>query len=238
MTTRTYYQILGVSRDATPEEISNARTALAKVYHPDANIQSGIDTTGQMQEILEAYRVLSNPEKRKKYDLELSGGAQRVFKTFSFKEEAINAKNSKEEQSFVTYWNAASSLQEIVRRSNWLLERESRRKSIAIKVLERIGHQEYTGKELKAQLEGLSMQALNYIKILKDAKIPMEYWQPECMNWLLIHWGQNPEIDYHTLLAQYDAEQNQNTSSAQRIKIRSQNRQFHQSLKKLLTYAL
>ena len=63
----------------------------------------------------------------------------------------------------------------------------------------------------------------------------MEYWQPECMNWLLIHWGQNPEIDYHTLLAQYDAEQNQNTSSAQRIKIRSQ---FHQSLKKLLTYAL
>lgn len=237
MITRTYYQILGVSRDATPEEISNARTALAKVYHPDANIQSGIDTTSQMQEILEAYRVLSNPEKRKKYDLELSGGVQRVFKTFSFKEEAHDAQTTKED-SFVNCWNAANNLHEIVKRSNWLLERESRRKSIAIKVLERIGHQEYTGKELKAQLENLALQALKYIKILKEAKIPMEYWQPECMNWLLIHWGQDPALDYHTLIAQYDAEQNQNATSAQRLKLRSQNRQFHQSLKKLLTYAL
>lgn len=237
MITRTYYQILGVSRDATAEEISNARTALAKVYHPDANIQNGIDTTGQMQEILEAYRILSNPEKRKKYDLELSGGVPRVFKTFSFKEETPGMQTAKD-NSFVNYWNAASNLQEIVKRSNWLLERESRRKSIAIKVLERIGRQEYTGKELKAQLESLALQALKYIKILKEAKIPMEYWQPECMNWLLIHWGQDPTLDYHTLIAQYDAEQNQNSTSAQRLKLRSQNRQFHQGLKKLLTYAL
>lgn len=237
MTTRTYYQILGVSRDATPEEISNARTALAKVYHPDANIPNGIDTTSQMQEILEAYRTLSNPEKRKKYDLELSGGVQRVFKTFSFKEETQETPTEKED-SFVNCWNAATNLQEIVKRSDWLLKRESRRKSIAIKVLERIGHEEYTGKELKMQLETLSLQALKYIKVLKDARIPMEYWQPECMNWLLIHWGQNPELDYHTLIAQYDAEQNQNATSAQRLKLRSQNRQFHQSLKKLLSYAL
>ena len=38
MSSRTYYDILGVSRDATLEEITSAKNALAKVYHPDANM--------------------------------------------------------------------------------------------------------------------------------------------------------------------------------------------------------
>ena len=235
MTARTYYQILGVSRDATTEEISNARTALAKVYHPDANVQTGIDTTAHMQEILEAYRVLSNPEKRKNYDRELSGGTNRVFKTFTVGE---NEEDSTACDSFVNYWNAASRLLEIVKRSNWLLKRESRRKSLTIKVLEHIGHREFTGKALKEQLSELALQALKEISILKEAKIPMDYWQTESMNWLLIHWGQNQTTDYHTLIAQYDAEQNQNISAAERLKLRNRNHQFHQQLKKLLTYAL
>ena len=65
MSSRIYYDILGVSRDATLEEITSAKNALAKVYHPDANMHKDIDTTAFMQEILEAYRVLSNPAKRK-----------------------------------------------------------------------------------------------------------------------------------------------------------------------------
>ena len=69
MSSRTYYDILGVSRDATLEEITSAKNALAKVYHPDANMHKDIDTTAFMQEILEAYRVLSNPAKRKAYNL-------------------------------------------------------------------------------------------------------------------------------------------------------------------------
>ena len=68
MSSRTYYDILGVSRDATLEEITSAKNALAKVYHPDANMHKDIDTTAFMQEILEAYRVLSNPAKRKAYN--------------------------------------------------------------------------------------------------------------------------------------------------------------------------
>ena len=68
MSSRTYYNVLGVSREATPEEITNAKNALAKIYHPDANMHNHIDTTKDMQEILEAYRVLSDPEKRKVYD--------------------------------------------------------------------------------------------------------------------------------------------------------------------------
>ena len=73
MKPRTYYDILGVSRDAALEEITAAKNALAKVYHPDANVHKDIDTTAFMQEILEAYRVLSNPEKRKEYNMEIFG---------------------------------------------------------------------------------------------------------------------------------------------------------------------
>lgn len=234
MAIRTYYHVLGVSRDATPEEITNAKTALAKVYHPDANIRNNIDTTQQMQEILEAYRVLSDPGKRKEYDRELSGGTNRVFKTFT-----VGAPDPEEEKdSFVTCWNAANSLIETVNRSAWLLERESRRKSFPLKVLEHIGKYDSSEKKLNAQLEQLSLKSLQYITILKTAGIPMEYWQPETMNWLLIHWGQNQNIDYQTLLAQYDAHINQSPSNTEKKKLRTKNKHFHHDLKKLLAYAL
>ena len=54
MNSRTYYDILGVSREATLQEITSAKNALAKVYHPDANMNQGIDTTACMQENLDA----------------------------------------------------------------------------------------------------------------------------------------------------------------------------------------
>lgn len=236
MAARTYYQILGVSRDATLEEISNARTALAKVYHPDANIQNGVDTTVRMQEILEAYRVLSNPETRKEYDLELGGGVHRVFKTFSFKEE-IKAQHAEQEEAVVNCWNAACRLQEIIWQSSRILTRQSRKKTFFTRLRERLGQEEYIEEESREELEDLALQALEQVDILQNAEIPMDYWQPECMNWILIHWGQNPKVDYRTLVAQYDAEQNQNTTAAERLKSHTKNRQFQQSLNKLLTYA-
>ena len=54
MAKKNYYKILGVSRTASPEEISAAKNRLAKKYHPDANMKDGIDTTKKMQRILEA----------------------------------------------------------------------------------------------------------------------------------------------------------------------------------------
>ena len=54
MAKKNYYKILGVSRTASPEEISAAKNRLAKKYHPDANMKNGIDTTRKMQQILEA----------------------------------------------------------------------------------------------------------------------------------------------------------------------------------------
>ena len=122
MKSHTYYDVLGVSRDATLEEITTAKNALAKVYHPDANVHRDIDTTEQMQNILEAYRVLSNPEKRKAYNREMFGETERVFRTFT-----VGPENSEEEEtaSFVTYWNTANRLNEVIGRSVRLLPGQS-----------------------------------------------------------------------------------------------------------------
>lgn len=235
MSVRTYYHILGVSRDATLDEITAAKNALAKVYHPDANMCSGVDTTARMQEILEAYRTLSNPQKRKEYDLELGGGKKRVFRTYKMGEEASN---SNESDSFVACWNAAHKLNEAVNTSTWLLHRESKRKSLSVKILEKLKLRNSEEKELQSRLGTLSLQALQYITILKTAGIPMDYWNPEAMNWLLIQWGQNQAKNYQTLLAQYDVYINQNKTNTERMKLHTQNKQFHTRLKKLLTYAL
>jgi DnaJ-class molecular chaperone len=64
MDNRNFYEILGVSEKATSDEITAAKTKLVKKYHPDVNMRKGIDTTAQMQEILEAYSTLIDPDKR------------------------------------------------------------------------------------------------------------------------------------------------------------------------------
>lgn len=237
MAIRTYYHILGVSRDASSEEITAAKNALAKIYHPDANMNNGVDTTKYMQEILEAYRILSDPEKRAEYDKKLGGGTNRVFRTFTMSDPE-DTENEENETSFVTYWATAGKLNEIVSNSVEILEEESKKISLTQKILNKLGKQSKSEKELDTSLKTLSMQALSHITILKNAEIPMDYWQPEAMNWILIHWSQNQTHDYRTLFAQYDAFVNQNKSNAERLKLRAQNKQFHHQLKRLLTYAL
>ena len=68
-----YYSILGVSREASPEEIKKAFRKLARLYHPDmAQEKTGAEE--KFKEINEAHEVLSDPGKRKKYD-QLGGQA-------------------------------------------------------------------------------------------------------------------------------------------------------------------
>lgn len=65
---RDYYEILGVSKDASREDIKRAFKKLARANHPDvAKDQAGAEE--RFKEINEAYEVLGDPEKRKKYDL-------------------------------------------------------------------------------------------------------------------------------------------------------------------------
>ena len=64
---RDFYSILGVSRSADSKEIKSAYRKLAKKYHPDAN--PGKDTTNEFQEVNRAYEVLSDDDKRKRYDM-------------------------------------------------------------------------------------------------------------------------------------------------------------------------
>jgi molecular chaperone DnaJ len=61
-----YYQILGISRDASKEEIKRAYRRLARKYHPDVNKEPGAEE--RFKEINRAYEVLSEPETRSRYD--------------------------------------------------------------------------------------------------------------------------------------------------------------------------
>ena len=63
---RDYYEVLGVSKNATDEEIKRAFRLLAKKYHPDVNKEEG--AAEKFKEIGEAYSVLSDKNKRAQYD--------------------------------------------------------------------------------------------------------------------------------------------------------------------------
>ena len=63
-----YYEVLGVGKTATDDELKKAYRRLAKKYHPDANPDNKEEAEAKFKEVNEAYEVLSNPQKRKMYD--------------------------------------------------------------------------------------------------------------------------------------------------------------------------
>ena len=65
---RDYYEVLGVDKSASPDEIKKAYRKLAKQYHPDLNPDDKEGAEAKFKEATEAYEVLSDTEKKQKYD--------------------------------------------------------------------------------------------------------------------------------------------------------------------------
>ena len=63
---RDYYEVLGISRQASADEIKRAYRKKAKQYHPDVNKEPGAEE--KFKEVQEAYEVLSDPNKKATYD--------------------------------------------------------------------------------------------------------------------------------------------------------------------------
>jgi curved DNA-binding protein len=67
MRDRDYYEVLGVARDATPDAIKKAYRALARKHHPDVN-PGDKASEARFKEVQHAYDILSDKEKRARYD--------------------------------------------------------------------------------------------------------------------------------------------------------------------------
>ena len=65
---RDYYDVLGISKDASEDQIKQSFRSLARKYHPDKNPDDP-EAESMFKEIQEAYAILSNPEERRKYDV-------------------------------------------------------------------------------------------------------------------------------------------------------------------------
>lgn len=86
MAQKDYYAILGVPRDASEDAVRSAYRKLARQHHPDVNTEA--DGGERFKEVTEAYEVLSDPERRQRYDMFGSGegiggfGIDDLFNTF------------------------------------------------------------------------------------------------------------------------------------------------------------
>lgn len=69
MNFKDYYAVLGVPKNAAEKDIKSAYRKLARKWHPDANLKNQKEAEEKFKEISEAYEVLGDPEKRKKYDV-------------------------------------------------------------------------------------------------------------------------------------------------------------------------
>lgn len=211
MEDKNYYDILGVSVKATAEEITAAKNALAKQFHPDANLKNGIDTTQKMQEILEAYHILSDTARRAAYDRKIKG-RRSVMQTYDLRKAADD--NQDEQTGFVIYWKSANDLYDIIAESDLLFKEKQR----------------------SARLAQLSMEAIHHVLTLRSAQIPERYWHPDIMNWLLFTWYKNRNITISYLLTLFDDYVKKSVPALDKLRLQKKSYQFQHSVKRLVKY--
>ena len=208
---KTYYQILGVPSTASLAEITAAKNRLAKEYHPDVNMRKGIDTTALMQEVLEAYQILSDETTRADYDHRIAGRSA-VMQTFDLHEAAEN--EAQEDPAFVTYWKASNDLYDIVTESDALFRQ----------------------KDETSRIAQLALQALRHILTLREGQIPERYWHPDIMNWLLFAWYKNRNFTTAYLLTLYDEHMKNEIPVMDKLRLKNKSMRYQHSVKRLIKY--
>lgn len=88
-----YYEILGVDRNASQDEIKKAFRKLAKQHHPDVN-HGAFESEEKFKKINEAYNVLNKENLRKEYDLKLDGGEKNTVNPRNYEKRKEPEKNS------------------------------------------------------------------------------------------------------------------------------------------------
>jgi molecular chaperone DnaJ len=101
MATKDYYEILGITREASADEIKRAYRRLAKKYHPDVSKDGA--SAEKFKQVAEAYEVLSDPEKRTQYDRFGHVGPEQGF-DFNVRD-FRRAREAFEEFGFGTAWD-------------------------------------------------------------------------------------------------------------------------------------
>ena len=98
---KNHYELLGVKRTASAQDIRRAYRELSKLYHPDTTELSSEIATRKFQALNEAYGVLSNPEERFVYDRQI--GYSRFYVSQSPKDMGNGSRKDKPFESRYTY---------------------------------------------------------------------------------------------------------------------------------------
>ena len=226
----TYYDLLGVSSSATAEEIVSAKNFLVKKFHPDSNVDTTYDTTVFIQNILYAYKILSDPKKRRAYD--------RHLESLSLNKGSKNGsrprRNAPLSPDFTPYWESANKLNELIKKSSAIIAEVSAEKKKGFKLP--IRKDKDAVPEHDGRLEKLAREASRHMSILESGEIPRQYWCPHAMNWVLFQWTQNRDYSYDMLFAMYDGYMAQKKSGTEKRSIMNANNQFHKDLDTLLSF--
>ncbi len=212
----TYYDLLGVPMDATDLEITEAKNFLVKKLHPDANMNAGFDTTPYVQNVLNAYKILSSPDSRRIYDRRIRNPIRRNTDEKMSRSQNMGPLSP----NFAPFWESANKLNELVSEGASLLKQKL------------FGKQELPVEKLTE----LAAQADPHIRMLEDGEIPRQYWFSYSMNWLLFQWSQNRDLPYVMLFSMYESYLEQCKSVIEKRKIMNQTTLFLTNLDKLITY--